>query len=202
VFRGVLAGIGHRRKRQPIEEQMSTYRVRIAGLVRELPIVSVSPDTNIAFLKLYGDRELVRAAAKALADEIRPEIDVLVGPETGGILLAHLLAEHADLPYVVARKKVRPHMRRPSRVTVRTIGTAGAQELVLGEDDAGVLSGRRAALVDEVVSSGGTIRALTALTRAAGATVDQILAVATEGAPRDEVTALCHLPLFPGERPR
>ncbi|WP_409471684.1 phosphoribosyltransferase family protein [Streptomyces sp. HC307] len=173
------------------------HPIRIGTVQRDLPVVPVSADLSIAFLKLYGDLPLVEAATTELAARLEPGIDIIVGPETGGILLAHKIAEKTGKPYVVARKKIRPYMRSPLSVPVSTIGTAGVQQLVLGEDDAVLLNGARVAVVDEVVSSGGTLTALGELIAKAGGRIAQTLAVATEGAPRPTVVSLCHLPLFP-----
>ncbi|MFI1166961.1 phosphoribosyltransferase family protein [Streptomyces sp. NPDC020801] len=178
---------------------MAVHTIRIGDLQRHLPVVPVGDDVSIAFLKLYGDLELLDVATAALADRLTGDADVIVGPESGGILLAHLLARRTNRRCVVVRKKVRPNMAAPIRVPVRTIGTAGEQELVLGEDDAAVIAGRRVALVDEVVSSGGTLRALQALVGAAGGEVVQTLAVATEGERRPSVTSLVHLPVLTRE---
>lgn len=178
---------------------MAVHPIRIGDLQRHLPVVPVSDDVSIAFLKLYGDTELLEVATAALADQLTDDADIIVGPESGGILLAHLLAQRTKRPCVVARKKVRPNMTAPLRVPVRTIGTAGEQELVLGEDDAAVINGRRVALIDEVVSSGGTLHALQTLVGAAGGEVVQTLAVATEGERRPSVTSLVHLPVFTRE---
>lgn len=106
---------------------MRTHLVEIAGLRRELPIVTVTPSVAIAFLKLYGDAELVEAAAPALAESLDPSCEFILGPEAGGIVLAHLLAVRADLPYAIARKKQRPNMTAPARVQLRSIGTDGWQ---------------------------------------------------------------------------
>ncbi|WP_434739509.1 phosphoribosyltransferase family protein [Micromonospora sp. SH-82] len=176
---------------------MNTHRITIGGLHRDLPIVPVGPEIEIAFLKLYGDLPLVEAATDELAARLDPSVEVIVGPETGGILLSHKLAEKTGRPYVVARKKIRPNMVAPLTVPVQTIGTAAAQQLVLGDDDAATIGGRAVAIVDEVVSSGGTLVALGELISAAGARVVQTLAVATEGDRRAEVVSLCHLPVFP-----
>ncbi|MFD5796606.1 phosphoribosyltransferase family protein [Streptomyces diastatochromogenes] len=175
---------------------MTTYPVTIGALTRRLPIVAVAPDVSIAFLKLYGDPPLVSAAVDLLAQQVSDEVDIILGPEAGGILLAHLLAERLALPYVVARKKARPNMVNPLSVPVRTIGTSQAQALFLGEDDCGSLHGKNVAVIDEVVSSGGTLDAVRSLVHAAGGRVVQALAVATEGEPRPDVTSLLHLPLF------
>ncbi|WP_327701637.1 phosphoribosyltransferase family protein [Streptomyces decoyicus] len=172
-----------------------THTITIGDVRRELPIVRVADNVRIAFLKLYGDVELTVACARALAGRMPADVDVIVGPETGGILLAHELAEHSGRPYVIARKKLRPNMVKPLRVPVQSIGTPGQQELFLGEDDAALLEGRRVAVVDEVISSGGTLKALHELVAAAGGTVRQVLTVATEGERRPDVESLLHLPV-------
>jgi adenine phosphoribosyltransferase len=172
------------------------HSIEIAGLRRDLPVVPVSATTSIAFLKLYGDFGLMAAATARLAELTDPGVEVILGPEAGGILLAHEVAEKSGLPYVIARKRVRPNMADPLAVPVTTIGTSQAQILVLGRDDAAILAGRQVALIDEVVSSGNTVKALTELVRLAQGKVTQVLAVASEGQPRPDVTALVHLPLF------
>ncbi|MFG3284529.1 phosphoribosyltransferase family protein [Streptomyces sp. NPDC048111] len=175
---------------------MNVHSIEINGLRRDLPIVPVGDEVSIAFLKLYGDLELMEVVTAALAERLDDDVDVILGPESGGILLAHLLAGAASKPYAVARKKLRPHMVEPIRVPVTTIGTAGRQELILDDADAALLRGRRIALVDEVVSSGGTLNALTTLVGSAGGKVVQTLAVATEGDVRPDVDSLVHLPVF------
>lgn len=127
-------------------------------------------------------------------------MDCLIAPESGGILLGHLVGASAGRPYVLVRKKRRPHMVAPLMTTVETIGTSGAQHLFLDDEDTRRIDGQRVAIIDEVISSGATRSALHALATMAGATVVQTLAVATEGpAPDPTVTCLVHLPLFPRE---
>ena len=79
---------------------------------------------------------------------------------------------------------------------MKSITTNRVQALYLSEDDALDLFGKRAAFVDDVVSSGGTLEALKALARKAGAEHVATLAVFTEGSRRPDVISLGHLPLF------
>ncbi|AJM78206.1 phosphoribosyltransferase family protein [Rathayibacter toxicus] len=176
-----------------------THVVSVAGVRRELPIVPVSSELSVAFLKLYGDPELIEQCASALARRVHQDVELLVGPESGGILLTHLIGTKIGIPYVVARKKRRPNMVTPLHVSVQTIGTESIQHLFLDDDDARKVAGSRVAIVDEVVSSGGTLTALRELLAQAAAQVVQVLTVATEGEERDSVTSLCHLPVFRSE---
>ncbi|MFJ5047556.1 phosphoribosyltransferase family protein [Streptomyces sp. NPDC088719] len=173
-----------------------THTITIGDIRRDLPIVQVSETARIAFLKLYGDTELTIACARALADRLLADTEVIVGPEAGGILLAHELARHTGHPYAIARKKRRPNMSAPLSVAVKSMGTPGRQELFLGEDDVTLIDGRRVTVIDEVISSGGTLSALKELVTAAGGTVHQVLTVATEGDRRADVEALLHLPVY------
>ena len=54
----------------------------------------------------------------------------------------------------------------------------------------------RVAIVDDVVSSGGTLHSLRQIIEEVGGEVAAVVAVFTEGQERPEVTALGHLPLF------
>jgi adenine phosphoribosyltransferase len=58
------------------------------------------------------------------------------------------------------------------------------------------------AVVDDVVSTGGTLRALSELLDDIGAQIIATLAVFTEGEKRSDVIALGHLPLFENESAR
>jgi adenine phosphoribosyltransferase len=104
------------------------------------------------------------------------------------------------LPYVVARTTEKPYMVGAVRKTVRSITTGRPQELVIDGADIERLQGRRVAIVDDVVSTGGTLRGLKELLAEVGARVVATLAVFTEGEERDDVVALGHLPLYPRER--
>jgi adenine phosphoribosyltransferase len=50
--------------------------------------------------------------------------------------------------------------------------------------------------VDDVVSTGSTLKGLSDLISEVGGQVAAVMAVFTEGSPREDVIALGHLPLF------
>jgi adenine phosphoribosyltransferase len=177
-------------------EMTDSYLLSIAGLQRKLPIVELPNSQRVAFLKLLGDTELLQAIGKEMATRLPSNADIILGPEAGGIVLAHVLSVSSGLPYVIARKKVRPYMKTPLVRKLTTSGTENEQMLVLGEDEVKQLSGRHVVVVDEVVNSGATLDALHQLSKDAGVSKITNLAVVTEGEPRDDVDALCHLPFF------
>lgn len=170
--------------------------VTIAGVQRELPIVQVPSGVRIAYLRLLGDTELIVQAAKELVRRLPREVELIVAPETGGIIIAHQMSLECGLPYVIVRKKAKPYMNQPLVVEVQTISDATAQKLLLGQVEVEQISGKRAAIVDEVVSTGSTLEAMELMVEKAGGTVVAKLAIATEGTQRPDVVSLCHLPVF------
>ncbi|MGC8875502.1 phosphoribosyltransferase family protein [Thermus sp.] len=178
---------------------MRTYPVEIAGVKRELPIVQVGPDVAVALLNLLGDTELTEAAAEELAKRLPPEAETLVTPEVKAVPLAHALSRITGKPYVVARKTEKPYMINPVSCQVLSITTGKPQLLVLDGADVPLIRGKKVAIVDDVVSTGSTLAGLRELIESVGGEVVAVLAVFTEGTPRQDVIALGHLPLFKPE---
>ncbi len=178
---------------------MKTYPVEIAGVRRELPVVKVGDGVAVALLNLLGDPELTEAAAAAMAERLPQGAEVLVTPEVKAVPLAHALSVRTGLPYVVARKTVKPYMIRPVTREVVSITTGKPQLLVLDGADVERIRGKNVVIVDDVVSTGSTLKGLRELIESVGGRVVGVLAVFTEGSPRDDVTALGHLPLFQPE---
>jgi adenine phosphoribosyltransferase len=179
---------------------MATHRVIVGDQTRDLPVVSVG-QVSVALLNLLGDTHLTEAAANELAGRIPDGVEVLVTPEVKAVPLAHALSVRTGLPYVVVRKTEKPYMVGSIRSTVRSITTGVPQDLVIDGADVPRLRGRRVAIVDDVVSTGGTLHALGGLLAEVGATVHATLVVFTEGDERDDVVSLGHLPLFATQEP-
>lgn len=173
--------------------------MEIAGVRRELPIVQVGPDVAVALLNLLGDTELTEAAAEELAKRLPEEAETLVTPEVKAVPLAHALSRITGKPYVVARKTEKPYMINPISRQVLSITTGRPQLLVLDGADIPLIRGRKVAIVDDVVSTGSTLAGLRELIESVGGQVVAVLAVFTEGTPRQDVIALGHLPLFKPE---
>ena len=125
-----------------------------------------------------------------------PEADALVTPEAKSVPLAHALSVRTGLPYIVARKTQKPYMVGAVRKTVVSITTGKPQDLFIDGTDVPRLQGKRVVILDDVVSTGGTLRGLSELLHDIGAKVVATMAVFTEGDRRDDVISLGHLPLF------
>jgi adenine phosphoribosyltransferase len=175
---------------------MPEHVVRVGRETRALKIVDVG-GVSIALLNLLGDTALTEEAAVLLTPRIPAGVEVLVTPEVKAVPLAHAISVRSGLPYVVVRKTVKPYMTDPVTRTVVSITTGRPQDLVIDGADVPRLRGARVALIDDVVSTGGTLTSLVALLGAVGAEVAGTLVVFTEGDVRPDVIALGHLPLFP-----
>ncbi len=175
---------------------VKTYFVQVGGVKRELPIVEVAPGVSVALFNMLGDTEVTEAAGAALAKLLPPDIEVLVTPEVKALSLAHVISRESKLPYIVIRKTVKPYMVEPVAREVISITTGKPQLLVLDGADVGKVRGRKVAIVDDVVSSGGTLASLRQIIEEVGGEVAAVVAVFTEGQERPEVKALGHLPLF------
>ncbi len=176
-----------------------SYPVEIGGVRRELPIVKVGEGVAVALLNLLGDTELTEAAARELAKRLPEGTQVLVTPEVKAVPLAHAISVRTGVPYVVARKTAKPYMINPVSREVVSITTGKPQLLVLDGADVERIRGRKVTIVDDVVSTGSTLKGLKELIESVGGEVAGVLAVFTEGNPRDDVIALGHLPLFKPE---
>ena len=135
------------------------YELEVCGLKRRLPLIQVKPDLWIASFVMLGDTQLVNVCAGALAARLAGyDFDFLVGPEAKAVPLLHALsAILGHRQYIVCRKSVKSYMQDPLIVETQSITTEGVQTLVLDGVDAARLRGKRVAVVDDVVSTGGSI---------------------------------------------
>ena len=174
------------------------YRMKVAGVERDLPICKVTDSLYIAGFVIFGDQELTVACARDLLERA-PEYDYIITAEAKGIPLAHEMARQAgDAKYILARKGPKLYMRDIFDVTVRSITTAKEQRLYLDGADAELMKGKRILIVDDVISTGESLAALEALVEKAGGIVCGKMAVLAEGDAqnRDDLIYLEKLPLF------
>lgn len=140
------------------------FEFTVAGVTRRLPLVEVAPGVRIASFVMLGDTALVEAVAAALA--ARPEmqgLDMLVCPEAKAVPLTHAIARILSLDYVVARKSVKAYMTEAIVEPVVSITTDGEQILAFNGPDLVRLKGLRVGIVDDVVSTGGSLASLESL---------------------------------------
>jgi adenine phosphoribosyltransferase len=184
----------------PDVEKAKKYTINIAGLKRDLPICKVTDDLYIAAFICFGDAEITEACAREMLKLVpREDYDYLLTAEAKGIPLGHEMARQAGMKkHFVARKSVKNYMPDPISVDDESITTKGLQKLYLGSDDAALIKGKRILIVDDVISTGGSLLAVEALVNIAGGTVAGRIAALAEGdaSKRDDIKFLERLPLF------
>ena len=174
------------------------YRMKVAGLWRELPICKVTDSLYIAGFVVFGDQELTVACARELL-KVAPEYDYIITAEAKGIPIAHEMARQTGAEkYFLARKAPKLYMTGVFESTVKSITTAKEQTLYLDVADAELMRGKRILIVDDVISTGESLAALEALVEKAGGITVGRLAVLAEGdaQDREDITYLEKLPLF------
>ena len=177
---------------------MKTYPMTIAGVKRELPICPLNDKIAIGAFVIFGDPELTTACADKLLS-LAPAYDYVITAEAKGIPLAHEMARLAgNQKYFVARKKAKAYMQGVFEVTVQSITTAGEQKLFLDSADAELIKGSRILIVDDVISTGESLRAVEKLVEAAGGIIVGKMSILAEGDARnrDDLIYLEDLPLF------
>ena len=177
---------------------MKYYNMKIAGLDRALPICRVTDDLYIAGFVIFGDPELTTACAKELLAKA-PEFDYMITAEAKGIPLIHEMARlNGNQRYILARKGPKLYMTNVVSVTVNSITTAKEQKLYLDGEDAERMKGKRILIVDDVISTGESLRAIEELVHSAGGNIVGKMTILAEGdaIDRDDIVYLEELPLF------
>lgn len=180
--------------------QYETYAIEVAGVRRELRKFEIQPGVKIAILNILGDTELVEAVSRELAPLILAKSpDLLVTAEAKSIPLAHAVSvQMGNRPYVVLRKSLKPYMGDALRSETLSITTGEPQTLFLDEKDRELISGKRVALIDDVISTGSTLQGMRLIMGKAGAEIVAETAIFTEGdrAAWSNIIALGHLPVW------
>lgn len=176
------------------------YKLRVAGLERDLPICRVSEDLSIAGFVIFGDVELTRSCAAALLEKA-PEFDLMAAPEAKAIPLIYEMARQKGVnDYILARKKPKAYMEKVFKTDYESITTRGVQSLYLDSKDAEKMRGKRILIIDDVISSGESLAAMEKLVNEAGGIIAGKMAVLAEGkaSERKDIIFLEPLPLFNG----
>ena len=175
-----------------------TYELHIAGLTRQLPLCPISDTLTIAGFVIFGDVELTCACARELL-KIAPEFDYMVAPEAKAIPLVHEMARQSGRnEYFLVRKKKKAYMNGVFEAVDRSITTQGEQKLYMDGADAAKIKGKRILILDDVISTGGSLAAVENLVDQAGGIVVGRMAILAEGeaAQRDDILFLEKLPRF------
>lgn len=174
------------------------YKIDICGLERDLPLCPLNDKLDIAAFVMFGDVELTEHCAKELL-KVVPEHDVIITPESKGIPLVYTMARLSNNnKYIVARKAPKLYMKNIFKCEVKSITTTFTQTLYLDGADAEFMKGKRILIVDDVISTGESLKAVEALVEQSGGIIVGKAAVLAEdaAATRKDITFLAPLPLF------
>lgn len=191
-------------KRVVLYNGESAYRVKVGDIVRELPVVQVDKGLWIASDAdlVLGDIEFILHVAELISRKVEHlDPEVVVAPEAKALPLAFQVAKNlGHNRMVLARKSVKAYMSDYLLVEVKSITTSEKQTLVLTKGDAEYLKGKRVCLLDDVVSTGGTLKALESITLKAGGRIVCKASIWIEGPwYEDDLTFLGELPVFVNE---
>ena len=174
------------------------YTLKVAGLERQLTLCPLNDKLYIGAFIMFGDVELTVACARELL-KVAPEYDIMISAESKGIPLVYEMARQAGADnYIVARKMQKLYMSNTFSCEVNSISTAKKQTLYLDGKDAEAMRGKRVLIVDDVISTGDSLRAIEELVERAGGVVVGRMAVLAEGDAKDrkDIQDLQVLPLF------
>lgn len=177
------------------------HHIKIAGLERDLPICKLSDDLSIGAFVIFGDVELTCACAGALLEKA-PEFDYMVAPEAKAIPLVHEMARQSGRnEYFLVRKKKKAYMNGVFETDDTSITTTGMQKLYMDGADAAKIKGKRVLIIDDVISTGGSVKAVENLVNQAGGIIAGKMFIIAEGdaAKRDDIIYLESIPLFNGD---
>jgi len=162
-----------------------TYKVQVGSQELEIPLVAIADDLTIALL-ISVDLGVAFAeiAGGELAAKLAPyDAEIVVSVATMGIPIAIEVTRALGFDdYVILHKTPKIHLADAIAEPVRSITTATPQRLLFDGARLGAVVGRRVAVVDDVISTGGSTKAALNLLRRVGAEPVVVGAVVTEGA--------------------
>ena len=174
------------------------YEMKVAGLTRQLPLCKVSDELYIGAFVIFGDVELTVNSARELL-KVAPEHDIMITAESKGLPLVYEMARQSgENKYLIARKAPKLYMKNVVSTEVTSITTAKKQMLYIDSEDVALMKGKRVLIIDDVISTGESLRAVEKLVKQSGGIVAGRMAILAEGDAkyRDDIQYLEYLPLF------
>jgi adenine/guanine phosphoribosyltransferase-like PRPP-binding protein len=169
----------------PVVTAAGIYRATVGSQQIDLPLIPITEELAIALLITvdHGVRFVERAGAE-LAERLAPyELDVVVSVATMGIPLAIEVTRALELDdYLILQKTPKLHLRDAISEPVRSITTGSQQRLLFDAARIEAVQGRRVGLVDDVISTGASVRAALNLLQRVGAAPVVIGTLLTEAA--------------------
>ena len=174
-------------------------KLDIKGYKAELPIMPLPSGVKIAFFNLHGNAEMTEHCGKELAKYLT-DCEVLITAESKGLQLCHVCARELNQHYYgVARKSKKLYMQDGIEVNIESSITTGKeQKLYLSKHDVDLIKGKKVGIVDDVISTGESLKGLESLVLKAGGIIHKKAFVLAEGdaADRKDIVYLDKIPLI------
>jgi adenine/guanine phosphoribosyltransferase-like PRPP-binding protein len=190
-----------------VVEREGTYKTTVGSQSIDLPLVRIGDDLAIALL-ITVDHGVgfTERASRELAERLSDlQVDIVASVATMGIPLAIEVSRALGIDdYLIFQKTPKIHLADAIKEPVKSITTGRSQMLLFDRARVPVASGRRVALVDDVISTGASVKAALSLLRGVGAQPVAVGALLTEaqawrstlGKDADLVRSLGSIPLF------
>lgn len=163
---------------------LGRYEATIGSQHLDLPIVPLTDGIAVALMITVDQGvRFSETAGRELADLLRPfDVEVVASVATMGIPVAVEVSRALELDdYVILQKTPKIHLADALSAPLRSITTGQPQRLLFDRARVDAVRGRNVALIDDVISTGGSVFAALALLREAGAKPVAIGVLATEG---------------------
>ena len=143
---------------------------------------------------LHAEQKLKRVDIKKL----KINFDYLVGPEVKAVPLIHGVAKRlGHKRFVVCRKSIKPYMTSPVVVKPLNYFPKHVKPLVLNGTDVDILKGKKVLVIDDVISTGVTMRMISHLMSKVNAEVVGYITAIKQGDQFDSLNNLIYLAQLP-----
>ena len=116
---------------------------------------------------LLADKDAFSAAVKEMAKDVKAlGADAIIGPESRGFVLGAPVALEAGIGFIMARKKG----KLPGKVLTKTY-TLEYAESTIQVPEFSIKKGAKLVIIDDLLATGGTVKAVKELVEEAGAEV-------------------------------
>lgn len=167
--------------------------VTIGEVTRELAAIKVGVRT-VPLVEFVGDAELTNSAAQEMLGIIPEGTEIFLTVATNALPIAHELSDRSGIPYVCARKSRRTYMRNPLILDAESMTLGVGETLWLDRHHANRLQGKKVTIVQDVVASGNTAKALGRFVELSGGTVAGYIAAFQQGETDVPLRVLQQLP--------
>jgi len=180
------------------------YKVELNGKEYGLPVVEIKPGLSIAVFDMLSSSELAKDSSIALYEKLKEsnidldKVDAVLSAETKGVILAYQIAAYLGVEMSILRKEQKIYHPNVTKGIVETYTTKNPHYLHLDNNQIPKLKGKNVLILDDVVSTGSSLKAIESILEQVGANVYGKAFVFAEGdaANRDDIVFVHPLPLL------